>query len=87
VERITWRVRPAVTLRRITVTVNGRTYRTLRGGARSLRVSLIGLPKETVLVKVAGVAISGRLYTHVFTFHTCAPSAGKRRDPGVPYFQ
>ncbi len=88
VEAIGWRVRSGLKLSRIIVTINGRTYRTLKGGTRFLKVSLVGLPKETVIVKITGLGVSGRRYTHTFTFHTCVRTArGEASGGGVPYFQ
>jgi CSLREA domain-containing protein len=86
VEPIAWRVLPGSNLRRITVTVNGRLYRTLKAAARFVKVSLVGLPKETVAVRITGVGSGGRRYSHTFTFHTCIPGSGGG-GTGVPYLR
>jgi CSLREA domain-containing protein len=87
VEPIVWRVPVGAHLKTIVVTVAGKRYRTLRAGARSLRVSLAGLPKGTVIVKITGVGKGSTRYTHSFTFHTCRHGKGGAASPGVPYLR
>jgi hypothetical protein len=84
VEAISWRVRSGVDLSRIHITVDGNPYRTLAGSSRKATVSLVGLGRRAVVVKVVGVARSGRRYSHAFTFHTCVPSIGGGGGSGVP---
>jgi len=87
IETIAWRVRRGVSLRRIRVTVNARPYRTLAGSTRRVKVSLLGIGRRTVLVRVIGASASGRHYDLGFTFHTCVPSSGKGAPSGVPYLR
>ncbi len=74
VETINWRVPRGVRLGRVTVTLDGRIYRTLPRGARSVRVSLLGLPMSTVSVRIAGIARSHAAYGTARVFHPCAPA-------------
>lgn len=68
---IGWRLPRGVHLRRIAVTRNGKTYKSLAGSARRLTVSMVGLPKGAVAVKVIGYAASGQRYAMTRTFHLC----------------
>lgn len=86
VQSIAWRVRPGVKLARIRVTVDGKTYRTLSARARKVNVSLAGIPKGAVVVRIIGVTSSGRRYSLAFTFHTCVPTIGGGTS-GVPYLR
>jgi hypothetical protein len=86
VERISWRVRAGSHLRRILIMRDGGVYRVLGAGARRVTVSLIGMPKGTVVVKVIGIGAAGRRHTHSFAFHTCLPPAARRLGgAGRPY--
>ena len=85
VETIAWRVHAGVRLTRIIVTLDGRTYRTLNAGERRTKVSLVGLGKRTVVVRVIGETASRARYTLTFTFHTCVPSTGSHGDSSIPY--
>jgi CSLREA domain-containing protein len=87
VEAITWRVPAGTHLRRILVMLAGRRYRTLDGGARRTDVSFVGLRRRTVVVKIIGIAASGRRHTAAFTFHTCVPDRRGSATPGVPYLR
>jgi hypothetical protein len=86
VERISWHVRAGSHLRRILITRAGRVYRVLNARARRATVSLIGMPRGTVVVTVVGIGAADRRYTRSFAFHTCLPRAARRRGGlGVPY--
>jgi hypothetical protein len=86
VETVSWRVHAGSDLRRILVTRNGIVYRVLKGSARRVDVSLVGMPKGTVVVRIIGIGAGGRRYTRSVTFHTCVPAApGERGGSGVPY--
>jgi hypothetical protein len=87
VEAITWKVPAGTHLRRILVMLAGKRYRTLDGSARGTDVSFVGLLKRTVIVKIIGIAASGRRHTAAFTFHTCVPNKRRSANPGVPYLR
>jgi uncharacterized repeat protein (TIGR01451 family) len=73
-EAISWKVPGGVSLRRIVVTRNGKTYKTLAGSARRVTVSMVGLPKGAVPVKITGYTASGQRYVMTRTFHLCVPA-------------
>jgi predicted outer membrane repeat protein len=79
-ETIDWKVLSGVHFKRIVVTRAGKTYRTLAGTARKVKVSMVGMPKGTVSVKITGTTRSGERYTMSRTFHLCVP--GKRGGKG-----
>ena len=62
------------------VYVNGRRVRTLRGNRRTVPVSLRGLPKGTVRVKVVVRTRSGRRLVRERRYRTCV---AKRRAPSA----
>ena len=68
------RLRPR-TLRRATVSVNGKRVRTLRGARLRAPVDLRGLPKGTVTVKVVGTTRTGRRVTETRRYRTCVKRA------------
>jgi uncharacterized repeat protein (TIGR01451 family) len=82
-ETIGWKVPGGVSLRRIVVTRNGKTYKTLAGSARKVTVSMVGLPKGAVPVKITGYTASGRRYVMTRTFHLCVPA--KEGGPSSDY--
>ncbi len=73
-ETISWKVPGGVSLRRIVVTRNGKVYKILAGGARKVAVSMVGLPKGAVPVKITGYTASGQRYAMTRTFHLCVPA-------------
>jgi hypothetical protein len=70
-ESIHWKTVQGVHLRSVLVTVNGRTYTRLPGGARSVDVNLAGATIGAVTVKIMGRADSGRMYTSARVYHPC----------------
>ena len=87
VETISWHVHPRSFLRRILVTRNGVLYRVLNGGTRRVNVSLVGMLKGTVLVRITGIGRDGRRYMRSVAFHTCVSAAagGGHAGSGVPF--
>ncbi len=73
-QRIDWKVYPGVHLNRIVVTRAGKTYRTLAGSARKVEVSMVGLPRGAVLVRITGITDKGKRYTLGRMFHLCVAS-------------
>jgi hypothetical protein len=78
-QRIHWNVPRGVDLARLRVTLDGHPYRALALAARELTVSLVGLPKGTVTIRVIANSRSGARYGMTRTFHTCVAS----RPPGA----
>jgi hypothetical protein len=78
-EAFRWRVGAGVHLSRILVMRGGRIYRTLPGTARRVRVSLVGLAKGPVVVRIMAVTHAGVRYQLRSTFHLCIPGRGARR--------
>jgi hypothetical protein len=74
-----WRVGAGVHLSQIVVMRGGRLYRTLPGAARRLKVSMVGLAKGPVVVRIMGITYSGVRYELRSTFHLCRPGRGARR--------
>jgi CSLREA domain-containing protein len=70
-ETISWKVTKGVVLTRITVTLNGKLYRTLPASARTVKVSMVGLKKGTVTVLITGFSATDARYELTRTFHTC----------------
>lgn len=75
-EMISWKVATGVHLAGILITRNGTVYRTLPGSAREATVSMVGLPKGTVVVRISAVSRGGIRYAGSRTFHLCV--AAKR---------
>jgi uncharacterized repeat protein (TIGR01451 family)/CSLREA domain-containing protein len=73
-ETINWQVPGGVHLTRIIVKRNGKLYRSLPGAARKATVSMVGLPKGAVTVKITGYTRSGQRYVMTRTFHLCVPA-------------
>ena len=59
-------------IRRLTVFVNGKRQRTVRGHHRAIRVRLVGRPKGTVHVRLVAVTTKGRRRIDRRTYHLCA---------------
>jgi hypothetical protein len=76
--RIRLRMPRGERLRSARLYVNGRRVRTLRGRRRTIPVSLRGLPKGTVRVKVVARTRSGRRLVRERRYRTCV--ARKRRS-------
>jgi hypothetical protein len=72
VEVIHWRVRKGVRLRRVAVLLDGILYRSLPGGARSTKISLLGRPQGAVAVRIEGIGAHGRRYAAQRNYHPCA---------------
>jgi virginiamycin B lyase len=72
VERIHWRVPRGAKLKRIAVTVDGKT-RTLPGATRHTAVSLVGDGDGAVSVVIKGWTTTGTRYTDTRIYHPCAP--------------
>lgn len=72
VEVIHWRVRKGIRLRSVTVRLDGAIYRSLPGGARSTKISLLGRPQGAVGVRIEGVGAHGRRYAAQRNYHPCA---------------
>jgi predicted outer membrane repeat protein len=70
-EKINWKALAGVHFQKIVVMRAGKTYRHLAGSAREATVSLVGLPKGAVVVKIVGTTGSGERYTLARTFHLC----------------
>jgi hypothetical protein len=82
-ETISWQVPGGVHLRRIVITRKGKVYKTLAGSARKVTVSMVGLPKGAVPVKITGYTASGQRYVMTRTFHLCVPA--KEAGPSSDY--
>jgi CSLREA domain-containing protein len=54
--------------------MDGRTYRTLPRDARSIVVSLVGLPRGPVTVRITGIASPRASYATTRVFHPCVPA-------------
>ncbi|HST32137.1 MAG TPA: hypothetical protein VLJ80_01330 [Solirubrobacteraceae bacterium] len=72
VEVIHWRVRKGIRLRSVAVRLDGVIYRSLPGGARSTKISLLGRPQGAVAVRIEGVGMHGRRYAAQRNYHPCA---------------
>ncbi len=82
-ETIRWKAYKGLRFKRILVTRDGSTYLALAGSARKAKVSMVGLAKGTVVVKIIGITGSGERYTMARTFHLCVPAkAGGRAASG-----
>jgi hypothetical protein len=66
-----WRMAKHVKAKSITVTVNGKKVASLKGGARSAKVSFAGRTKGTVKVVVTAKTASGKAYKTSRTYQTC----------------
>jgi uncharacterized repeat protein (TIGR01451 family) len=73
-ETISWKVPGGVQLSRVVIARNGKLYRVLSGSARKSTVSMVGLPKGAVPVKITGYTASGQRYAMTRTFHLCVPA-------------
>jgi len=74
VEVIHWRVRKGIRLRSVAVRLDGVIYRSLPGGARSTKISLLGRPQGVVGVRIEGIGAHGRLYAAQRNYHPCVSS-------------
>jgi hypothetical protein len=74
VEVIHWRVRKGIRLRSVAVRLDGVLYRSLPGGARSTKISLLGRPQGAVEVTIEGVGAHGRRYAARRSYHPCVPN-------------
>jgi predicted outer membrane repeat protein len=70
-ETVNWKALAGVHFKKIVVMLAGKTYRDLAGSAREETVSMVGLPKGAVVVKVVGTTHSGERYTMARTYHLC----------------
>lgn len=70
--RITLKAPRGTTVVSATVAVNGKRKARVKGGRKTARVDLRGLPKGRVKVKIAVTASDGRTYTSRRTYRTCA---------------
>jgi CSLREA domain-containing protein len=84
-ETIRWRLHGGVALKRILVTVNGKLYRRLAGGASKVKVGMAGRRKGAVTVRITGFTSSGKRYEMVRVFHLCVPAKRSREKPGSSY--
>ncbi|HEX8101834.1 MAG TPA: cellulase family glycosylhydrolase [Solirubrobacteraceae bacterium] len=66
-------IRRRVKLRRITVRVNGKRVRRLRGDRRRVRVDFRGRPKGRVVVRIVAQARGGRRYEERREYRLCVP--------------
>jgi hypothetical protein len=66
---------PHLTYQLVTVEVNGKPVKVLRGKRQSAQIDLKGLPKGTYVARIGVVTTSGRLITGTRTYHTCAAHA------------
>jgi predicted outer membrane repeat protein len=83
-ETVNWKALAGVHFKDIVVMRGGKTYRDLPGSAREATVSLVGLPKGAVVVKVVGTTRSGERYTMARTYHLCvAARPGGKSASGV----
>ena len=71
VEVIHWRVGKGIRLRSVAVRLDGVIYRSLPGGARSTKISLLGRPQGAVGVRIEGVGVHGRRYAAQRNYHPC----------------
>ncbi len=71
VEVIHWRIRKGIRLRSVVVRLGGVIYRSLPGGARSTKISLLGRPQGAVDVRIEGVGAHGRRYAAQRGYHPC----------------
>ncbi len=78
-ETISWKLHAGIHLKRILVTVNGKSYRRLAGGARRVRVGLAGRFKGTAVVRITGFTSAGTRYVTIRTFHLCVPAKSGQR--------
>ncbi|PTL58636.1 S8 family serine peptidase [Paraconexibacter algicola] len=75
--RVTLKAPKGTTLRSVVVTVNGTRRRTVTGTGLRRAISLAGLPKGRVVVKVLATTTTGARLTASRTYRTCTPK--KRR--------
>ena len=78
---IHWRVRKGIRLRSVAVRLDGVIHRSLPGGARSTKISLVGRPQGVVVVRIEGVGAHGRRYAAQRNYHPCV-SNGSHYTPG-----
>ena len=58
------------------VNVNGKRVKTMTGKRIKSTITLIGLPKGTVRVRIRAITNTGRVLHGVRTYHTCVPRRG-----------
>ncbi len=63
---------PHLVYRLVTVEVNGKPVKVLRGRRQSAQIDLRGLPKGRYVARIGVVTTSGRLITGTRTYRTCA---------------
>jgi hypothetical protein len=80
-EKIDWRVSGGIHLTSVLVTINGKTVQTLPGSARTATVSMAGMPKGRVVVRVVGLTHSRGAYAMTRVYHLCVPRRTSPRDP------
>ncbi|MEN0012570.1 MAG: Ig-like domain-containing protein [Solirubrobacteraceae bacterium] len=68
-----WTV-PGVTLKKVVVTVDGKTVRSLAGSKRSTSVTLKAVGPQRFTVKITGTAKSGAKYVSVRDYRLCNPN-------------
>ncbi|HEX4466725.1 MAG TPA: hypothetical protein VH025_06020 [Solirubrobacteraceae bacterium] len=75
---IHWKATRAMHLAQILVTVNGETYKRLRGKARRVRVNLSGRGREPVTILVTGTSKTGVRYATSRVYELC--TTGRHRQ-------
>ncbi len=72
---------PHLVYQLVTVEVNGKPVKVLRGKRQSAQIDLRGVPKGTYVARIGVVTTSGRLITGTRTYHTCAAHAIHPKRP------
>ena len=72
---------PHLVYRLVTVELNGKPVKVLRGKRQSAQIDLRGLPKGRYVARIGVVTTTGRLITGTRTYHTCAAHAIRPKRP------
>jgi hypothetical protein len=73
-----WQTQSAVSLDKVTITLNGKRYRSLPGSADHAKISFVGRGKGAIKVKILGDD-AGTSYVSTRIFHPCVPAAQTSR--------
>lgn len=76
-----WLTPVAVTLSKVAITLNGKPYKHLAGGARHAPVSFAGRGPGAVKLKIVGAGSDGSSYVSTRIFHPCVATAENSKVP------
>jgi hypothetical protein len=69
-----WQTQSGVSLDKVTITLNGKRYKSLQGSADHAKISFLGRGRGAVKVKILGDD-AGTSYVSTRIFHPCVPAA------------